>query len=332
MHEAHDAKRGWSDCRAHFWIFPAVIGVLSAGAASGQGYPSKPVRFLTTGVGASTDLAARTVAQGLTDSVGWSVVVDNRGSTIVASEIASRAPPDGYSILVMTDGLWRGPLFQKMPFDPIRDFAPITLVSRSPNILVVHPSLPVKSVKELIALAKARPGELNYGAGAIGASTHLASELFKLMAGVNIVHVPYKSSGPAAVALLSGQLQVMFGTTGAVMTHIKSGRLRALAISTAQPSILAPALPTIAAAGNLPGYESAATAGMFAPAGTPQAIIGRLHEEVSRVLLRPEVKERFFNQSVEIVGGTPQETAAFVKSEIAITARIIKDAGIRVDR
>jgi tripartite-type tricarboxylate transporter receptor subunit TctC len=314
------------------WIFPVVVVVLGTGAVCGQGYPSKPLRFVTTGIGASTDLAARTVAQGLTDSVGWNVVVDNRGSTIVAAEIASKAPPDGYTLLVSTDGLWRGPLLQKMPFDPVKDFSPITLVSRSPNILVVHPSLPVKSVKELIALAKARPGELNYGAGAIGAATHMASELFKLMAGVDIVHIPYKSSGQAATAILSGQLQVMFGTTGAVMPHIKSGRLRALAVSTLQPSALAPGLPTIAAAANLPGYESAATAGVFAPAGTSQAIIKRLNEEINRVLGRPEVKERFFNQGVEIVGGSPEETAAFVKSDTATTAKVIRDAGIRAER
>ncbi|HEY0337538.1 MAG TPA: tripartite tricarboxylate transporter substrate-binding protein, partial [Burkholderiales bacterium] len=285
-----------------------------------------------TGIGASTDLAARTVAQGLADSAGWSVVVDNRGSTIVAAEMASRAAPDGYTLLVSTDGLWRGPLLQKMPFDPVKDFAPITLVSRSPNILVVHPSLPVKSVKELIALAKARPGELNYGAGAIGAATHLASELFNLMAGVKIVHIPYKSSGGAVTPLLSGQLQVMFGTTGAVATHIKSGRLRALAVSTLQPSPLAPDLPTVAAAANLSGYESAATAGVFAPAGTSQAIVKRVNEEISRVLARPEVKERFFNQSVEIVSGSPEQTAAFVASDMATTARIIKEAGIRAER
>ena len=214
------------------WIFAVVVAVLGTGAACAQGYPGRPLRFLTTGIGGSTDLAARTVAQGLTDSVGWTVVVDNRGSTIVASEMTSKALPDGYTILVTTDGHWRGPLLQKMPFDPVKDFAPITLVSRSPNILVVHPSLPVKSVKELIALAKARPGELNYGAGATGAATHLASELFNLMAGVKIVHVPYKSSGQAAAAIVGGQLQMMFGTTGAVAAHIKSGRVRALAIST----------------------------------------------------------------------------------------------------
>lgn len=321
-----------SRTRLVVWIFPAVAAVVGAGAACGQGYPGRPIRFLTTGIGGSTDLAARTVAQGLTDSVGWNVVVDNRGSTIVASDMVSKAPPDGYTILVTTDGHWRGPLLQKMPFDPVKDFAPITLVSRSPNILVVHPALPVKSVKELIALAKARPGELNYGAGAIGASTHLASELFKVMAGVSIVHVPYKSSGGAVTPLLSGQLQVMFGTTGTVWTHVKSGRVRALAVSTAQPSALAPGLPTIAAAGNLPGYESAATAAIFAPAGASQTIIKRLHEEISRVLVRSDVKERFFNQGVEIVGGSPQETAAFVKSDMATTARIIKEAGIPVER
>jgi len=318
--------------RLDVWIFTAATAILAADAAWGQSYPARPIRFLTTGLGGSTDLAARTVAQGLTDSVGWAVVVDNRGSTIVASDMVSKAPPDGYSILVITDGLWRGPLFQKMPFDPVRDFVPITLVSRSPNILVVHLALPVRSVKDLIALAKARPGELNYGAGAIGASTHLSSELFKVMAGVDIVHVPYKSTGGAVIPLISGQLQLMFGTTGTVMTHIKSGKVRALAISTAQPSPLAPDLPTVAVAGNLPGFESAATAGIFAPAGTSPAIIKRMYEEVGRALLRSEVKERFFNQSVDIVGASPQETAAFVKSDMATTARIIREAGIRVDR
>ena len=314
------------------WIFAVVVPVPSVGAAQGQDYPTKPQRFVTTGIGASTDLAARTVAQGLTDSVGWNVVVDNRGSTIVSAEIVSKAPPDGYTLLVSTDGLWRGPLLQKMPFDAVKDFAPIVLVSRAPNILVVHPSVPAKSVMELIALAKANPGKLNYGAGAIGAATHMASELFKLMAGVDIVHIPYKSSGQAAAAILSGQLQVMFGTTGAVAAHVKSGRLRALAISTLKPSELAPGLPTIAAAANLPGYESAATAGVFAPARTSHAIIKRLNEEINRVLGRSEVKERFFNQSVEIVGGSPEQTAAFVKSDTATTARIIKEAGIRAER
>ena len=321
-----------SGSRRVVWMFPVIAMVLGAGVVHGQAYPVKPIRFITTGVGGSTDLAARTVAQGLLDSAGWNVVVDNRGSTIVSAEVVSRAAPDGHTLLVSTDGLWRGGYFQKMPFDPVRDFLPITMVSRSPNILVVHPSLPVKSVKELIALAKAKPKQLNYGAGAIGASTHLASELFNQMAGVKIVHVPYKSSGLAATAIISGELEVMFGTTGTIWTYVKMGRVRPLAISTAQPSALAPGLPTIAAAGNLPGYESASTAGIFAPAGTSQALVKRLHEEMSKAMLRPEVKERFLNQSIEVVGGTPEEVAAFVKSDMATTARIVKELGIKLER
>lgn len=312
------------------FVYSLSITFLGAGVVfgqDGQDYPNKPIRFLTTGIGGSTDFAARIIAQGLTDSAGWRVVVDNRGSTIVASETASKAPDDGYTLLVTTDGHWRGPLLQKMPFDPVKDFAPITLTSRSPNILVVHPSLPVKSVKGLIALAKAKPGELNYGAGAIGASTHMASELFNLMAGVRIVHIRYKSTGPALNDLIAGQLQVMFATTGGVMPHVKTGRLRALAVSTLQPSALVPDLPTIADAGGLPGYESASTAGVFAPAGTSDRIINQVNREILRVLDRPEVKERFFNQGVEVLGASPEQTAAFVKSDMATTARLIKEAG-----
>jgi len=301
-------------------------------AAIGQVYPAKPLRFLSTGIGASTDLAARTVAQGLADSVGWNVIVDNRGSTMVAAEVATRLPPDGYTLVVLTEGLWRGPLLQKMPYDPVRDFVPITLVSRAPNLLVVHPSLPVKSVKDLIALAKARPGELNYGAGAVGAATYMASEMFKYMAGVNIVHIPFKSSGAAVTALVSGQLEVMFATTGGATPHVKSGRLRALAISSLQPSPLAPGLPTIAAAGDLPGYESAATACVFAIAGTPDAIVSRLGEEIRKVIARPEARERFLRTGVEPVGMTPDETAAYIKSDTAATAQMIREAGIRLGR
>ncbi len=318
--------------KRRLWIVPAALSLLGANVACAQGYPGKPIRILTTGLGGSTDLAARTVAQGLTDSTGWSVVVDNRGSTIVAAEMVSRAPPDGYTLLVATEGLWRGPLLQKMPFNPAKDFIPVTMVSRSPNILVVHPSLPVTNVRELIALAKARPGQLNYGAGAIGAATYMASEMFKVMAGVNIVHVPYRSTGGAVTPLLSGQLQVMFGTTGTIAMHIKSGKVRALAVSTAQPSALAPGLPTVAVAANLPGFESAATAGVFVPAGAAPSLVLRLNEEITRVLMRPEVKERLFRQSVETVGGSPQETEAFIQSDTAKTAGIIKAAGIHVER
>ena len=209
---------------------------------------------------------------------------------------------------------------------------PISLLTRAPNLLVVHPALPVKSVKELIALAKARPGELNFGAGAIGASTYMASEMFKHMAGVKLVFVPYKSSGAAVTALVSGELQVMFASTGGATPHVKSGRLRALGISTLQPSPLVPGVPTIAAAGNIPGYESAATACVFAQAATPEAIVDRVSVEVRKVIARPDVRDRLLKQSVEPVGMTPAETAAYIKADTAATAKLVREAGISLDR
>jgi tripartite-type tricarboxylate transporter receptor subunit TctC len=313
-------------------LFRTVLFMCCASGVLAQVFPSKPLRFLTTGAGATTDLAARTLAQGLSDSAGWTVIVDNRGNTIVAAELAARAPADGYTLLVLTEGLWRGPLLQKMPYDPAHDFVPISLLTRAPNLLVVHPALPVKSVKELIALAKARPGELNYGAGAIGASTYMASEMFKHMAGVKLVFVPYKSSGAAVTAIVSGELQVMFASTGGATPHVKSGRLRALGISTLQPSPLVPGVPTIAAAGNIPGYESAATACVFAPAATPEAIVSRVSEEVRKVIARPDVRDRLLRQSVEPVGMTPAETATYIKTDTAATAKLVREAGIRLDR
>jgi tripartite-type tricarboxylate transporter receptor subunit TctC len=313
-------------------LFLSVLLTCHAAFAMAQPFPSKPVRFLTTGAGASTDLAARTVAQGLADSAGWTVIVDNRGNTIVAAELAARSPADGYTLLVLTEGLWRGPLMQKMPYDMAKDFVPISLLTRAPNMLVVHPALPANSVKALIALAKARPGELNYGAGAIGASTYMASEMFKHMAGVKFVFVPYKSSGAAVTALVSGELQVMFGSTGGTMPHVKSGRLRALGISTLEPSPLAPGVPTISAAGGLPGYESAATACVFAPAALPEALVNRVGEEVRKVIARPDVRDRLLKQSVEPVGMTPAETAAYIKADTAATGKLVREAGIRLER
>ena len=315
-----------------FQMFLTVLVMCSSAGVFAQVFPSKPLRFLTTGAGASTDLAARTLAQGLSDSAGWTVIVDNRGNTIVAAELAARALADGYTLLVLTEGLWRGPLLQKMPYDPVKDFVPISLLTRAPNLLVVHPALPVKSVKELIALAKARPGELNYGAGAIGASTYMASEMFKHMAGVKLVFVPYKSSGAAVTALVSGELQVMFASTGGATPHVKSGRLSALGIITLQPSPLLPGVPTIAAAGNIPGYESAATACVFAPAATPEGIVDRVSVEVRKVIARPDVRDRLLKQSVEPVGMTPAETAAYIKTDTAVTAKLVREAGIRLDR
>ena len=309
------------------WMFSIGMMVLGAGMVFGQNYPNKPIRIVASAAGGSGDFAARLIAQGLSGALSQQVVVDNRGG-VIPGEIVSKAPPDGYTLLIDAASFWIGPLLQETPYDPVKDFAPVTLTDSAPNVLVVNPSLPVKSVKELIALAKARPGELNYGSSSTGSSPHLAAELFNMMAGVKIVRVPFKGSGPAVISLLGGQVQLMFATAGSVAPHVKSGRLRALAVASLQPSALAPGLPTIAASG-VPGYEAVAFEGMFVPAKTPVAIIDRLNQEIVRVLNRAEVKERFFNAGVETVGSTPEEFAAAIKSNVAKWGKLIKDAGIR---
>jgi len=309
------------------WMFSIGMMVLGAGIVFGQNYPNKPIRIVASAAGGSGDFAARLIAQGLSGALSQQVVVDNRGG-VIPGEIVSKAPPDGYTLLIDAASFWIGPLLQETPYDPVKDFAPVTLTDSAPNVLVVNPSLPVKSVKELIALAKARPGELNYGSSSTGSTPHLAAELFNMMAGVKIVRVPFKGSGPAVISLLGGQVQLMFATAGSVAPHVKSGRLRALAVASLQPSALAPGLPTIAASG-VPGYEAVAFEGMFAPAKTPVAIIDRLNQEIVRVLNRAEVKERFFNAGVETVGSTPEEFATAIKSNVAKWGKLIKEAGIR---
>jgi tripartite-type tricarboxylate transporter receptor subunit TctC len=238
------------------------------------------------GSGGATDLVARLIAQGLTSSLGQQVIVDNRPTGIIPGEIVVAAPPDGYTLLFHGSSLWMMPLLQKVPFDPVKDLAPITLASSTPSLVVVHPAVPAKTIKELIALAKAKPGGLNYGSGTSGSSSHLAAELFKYMARVNIVRVPYKGQGPAVLAVLGGEVQMSFATSSSVSGHIKSGKLRALAIGTAKPSALAPGLPTVAESG-LPGYESASNAGMFAPAKTSGRLIALLNREIVQALNRP---------------------------------------------
>jgi tripartite-type tricarboxylate transporter receptor subunit TctC len=308
-----------------------ALGVIAgAGAAFGQNYPSKPIRLVTAEPGGGNDLAARLIVQGLGGSLGQPMIVDNRGGAggIIAADIVAKAQPDGYTLLLYANNIWIIPLLQSAPFDVLRDFAPITWAATSPNIMVVHPALPVKSVADLIAHARARPGELNYGSGGNGSSTHLAMELLKSMAGVDIVRVPFKGNAPALNALFAGEVHLMIATTGTVAPHLKSGRLRALAVSSAQPSPLAPGLPTIAASG-LPGYESIQIYGVFAPSRAATAIVKRLNEEIVRVLGRADVKEKFLAAGVEPVGSTPQQLAATIKSEIVRISKVIKDAGIR---
>lgn len=310
--------------------FSAGITVLGAGTVSGQDFPQKPVRIVASEPGGAGDFAARLIAQGIAGGLGQQVIVENRAGAggAIAADLVAKAPADGYTLLFYASNIWLLPFMRNVSYDPVRDFSPITLAVKAPNLLVVHPSLPVKSVKELIALAKARPGELNYGTGGTGSSNHLGAELFKALAGVNIVRITYKGAAPALNDVIAGHVQVMFPTTAAGAPHVKTGRLKALAVTTAQPSALAPGLPTIAAAG-LPGYESAAMFGMFAPTGTRDTIIQRLSQEIVRVLTREEVKEKFFNAGVETVASSPAQLAAIMKSDMARMGKVIKDAGIR---
>lgn len=310
-------------------IFAACL-MVNAGAVSAQDYPHKPIRIFTSQSGSPSDFIARLLAQGISGPLGQSVIVDNRVG-IVATENVAKAPADGYTLLFYGPVVWLLPyLRDHVAWDPEKDFSAVTLATQAPNLLVVHPSLPVKSVRELIALAKARPGELNYGSGLTGSSNHMAAELFKSMAGVNIVRVPYSGPAAAFTAVIGGQLQLMFPDAGSASPHVKSGRIRALAISTAEPSALGPGLPTIAASG-VPGYESGIISVMFAPAKTPAAIINRLNQEIVRVLNKPDVKERLFNSGVEVVGSSPEQLAATMRSEMTRMGKVIKEAGIKAE-
>ena len=300
----------------------------AAGVVSGQDYPSRLIRIVTSGAGGGSDFASRQIAQGITGPLGQPVIVENRPAP-QAAEAASRAAGDGYTLLVAGGSLWITPLLQKTPWD-VRDFLPLSQVSREINIVAVHPSVPVKSIKELIVLAKARPGELNYSSAAIGSSQQLGAELFKSMAGVNIVGISYKSSSAVITALISGEVQLTINDAGLLAPHVKSGKLRALAATSAEPSPMAPGLPTVAASG-LPGYELVSMTGILAPAKTPGAVITRLNQEIVRVLNRADVKERFLSIGQEIVGSTPEQFAATIKSDIAKIGKVIKDAGIKVD-
>ena len=309
-------------------VFPVVMLVLGAGVVSGQNYPNKPIRIVTGAPGGNTDIVPRIISQGISGPLGQQVIIDNRGG-IIPIEIVSKAPPDGYTLLFDGATFWIGPLMQETFYDPVRDFSPVTMPVSSPNVLVVHPGVAANSVKELIALAKAKPGQLNYAAGSIGATPHLAVELFKAVAGVNITRINYKGTGPAVNALIGGEVQMMVVNVGAATTHIKSGRLKALAVAGTQPSALTPGLPTVAA--TVPGYEVVSLYGLFAPAKTPAAVIRQLNHEIVRFLKTSEAKERFFAAGSEPVGSSPEELAATIKSERARLGKVIKDAGIRIE-
>jgi tripartite-type tricarboxylate transporter receptor subunit TctC len=255
------------------------------------------------------------------------VIVENRG--LLAADIAAKAPPDGYSLLLSGQTLWLLPFMRDNVASNVTDFTPITTATETCNILVVHPMLPAKSVKALIDLAKARPGQLNFATSGNASSVHIAGELFKSMAGLNVQRINYKGASQALTELIAGQTQYMFSVPGSVIPHVRGGRLRALAITGAKATPLMPGLPPVAQ--TVPGYEVASRLAFFAPAGTPAAIVARLNREIIRVLNRPDVKDKFHETQIEVVGDTPEALAALIKAEIATTAKVIKEAGIRAE-
>ncbi len=297
----------------------------TAPSADAQAYPAKPVRIVTVAPGSANDLVARLIAQEARATLGQVVIIDNRGT--IAAEIVARAPADGYTLLLYGSAVWLSPFIRATPYDPLKDFAPVSLVASSPNVVVVHPSLPVKSARELIALARARPGELNYAAGSLGAAPHLAAELFKAMGKLNIVRVAYKGTGGSLIGILSGEVGLMFPTAGSVTPHIQSGKLRALAVTSSQPTPLAPGLPLRSEA--LPGYESVSFNGLLAPAKTPDAVIRLWNAEVAKLMTRAEMKEKLAAAGNDARSTTPEEFAAVIQADMAKWGRLIRDLGIR---
>jgi tripartite-type tricarboxylate transporter receptor subunit TctC len=310
-----------------------VLAAMTSGGALAQTFPAKAVRIVVPfPPGGGLDIVARVVGPKLTESWGQQVIVDNRAgaSGMIGTEIAARAAPDGYTLIMGTMGNFAvNPyLFPKMPVDPLRDFAPITLVVAVHFVLVAHPSLPARNVKELIALAKAHPGQITYASSGAGGAPHLAGELFKRMAQVNLIHIPYKGSGPSFQDLLGGQVSLTFDSLVQSLPYIKSGRLRALAVLGGKRSPLVPEVPTVAESG-VPGYELTNWFGLAAPAATPRETIAKLHADFVKALQHAEVRERLTGMGADVVGSTPEQFGAFMRTESAKWAKLVKETGIR---
>ncbi len=312
-----------------------ALSASSVGLAQAQAYPSKPIRFVVPyPAGGPLDTVARLLAQKVSESTKQPVIVDNKpgaGGNIGADAVA-KALPDGYTILmgaVATHAI-NPTLYSGIPYDPIKDFAPVTMVASTPNVLIVNPSVPAANVKEFIAYAKANPGKLNFGSGSTGSAGHLAGELFKAMAGVEMTHVPYKGAAPAMQDLIGGQVQLMFDNLASALGQVRAGKVKALAVTTAKRSALAPDLPTIAESG-LPGFDISTWFGIFVPAATSREVVGRLHAEFTRALGAPDVRERMLNLGAEPVGNRPEEFAAYIASELVKYARVIKASGAKAD-
>ena len=304
-------------------------------AANAAAYPDKPIRMLVGfAAGGGTDTTARTIGGPLSDALGQQIIVDNRPGAAgnIAADITAHSVPDGYTILMGTiAALAINPsLYQKLPFDPLKDFEPISLAVSSMNVLVVHPSVAAKNVKELIALAKAQAGKLTYGSSGVGGAGHLAGVLFDQLAGTKMIHVPYKGGAPAIIALVSGEVNMVFATAETAVPQVKAGKIRALGVTTAKRSALLPDLPTIAE-GGLPGYEANNWYGLLAPAKTPAAIVERLNREVVKVLNMPNVKEQLFRSGLDASPSTQKEFAAYIKSEMAKWAKVVKASGAKAE-
>jgi tripartite-type tricarboxylate transporter receptor subunit TctC len=309
--------------------------MFAVGSANAQTWPAKTVRMVIPfPPGGTTDIVGRLASQKLGEALGQQVVPDNRPGAAgnIGTEAVAKAPPDGYTLLTAPGSTLtiHPSLYAKLPFDPVKDFAPVTIVAAVPNALVVHPSLPVRSVKELIAFAKARPDQLNYASTGAGQSTHLSMELFKTTAGVRIVHVPYKGSAPAVTDLLGGHVSLMFDNMPSALPHVKAGKIRALAVSTLKRSPVAPEIPTVAEAA-LPGFEVSVWFAVLAPAGTPRPIVDRLNQVLVKALQAQDVRERLLTQGAEPIGGTPEAFTAQMKTDLVKWAKVVKDANIRLD-
>lgn len=316
----------------------ALLGFVAAAHAQGPsqstaaGYPTRPIRLVVpSSPGGGTDIVGRVLAQKLGELVGQPLVVDNRpgAGTIIGTELVAKSAPDGYTLLMGLTALAVDPsLYAKLPYDALKDFAPVSLVASVPNVLSVHPSVPAATVAELIALAKAKPGRLNYGSGGVGTSAHLAAEMFRTMTGIEWLHVPYKGLGPGVTGLLAGQVDLMFATLPSAIQQIKAGKLRALGVTTATRSPALPNVPTIAEAG-VPGYEATHWYGVLAPAGTSGPIVDRLARDIARALQTAETKERLAVEGATPIGSTPDEFAAHLRRETEKWAGVVKMAGLK---
>jgi tripartite-type tricarboxylate transporter receptor subunit TctC len=311
-----------------------AVAALSPFAADAQ-YPTKPIRMIVPfPAGGATDIVARLVGQKLTEAMGQQVITDNRGGAggTIGTDIAAKAPADGYNMLVgtsSTHAIAPG-LYSKLPYDPVRDFAPVTLLATATILLAVHPSVPAKNVKELIAIAKRQPNSLSFASSGNGGISHLVGEHFKSVAGIQMLHVPYKGDTPALIDLASGQVSLMFGTAVSFLPYVKAGRLNALAVTNPKRSPVAPNVPTVAESG-LPGFEALQWFGVYVPAGTPREIVVRLNTEIGKILRMPDIRERFAGLGADVAGGSAEEFAAFQRAEVAKWTKIVKASGAKIE-